>query len=265
MQEGKGFVKPSAVQERYNRADDRDAIAKCESGFGTVLRAAVWGAEWMAYSAKYALVQSYGLMDKTVATGGCTHGVSSSKHSLEQQHLFKDLHARKHTLKFLCYHGKTFACDLCMKTLCTNIHAAFCQDIAAWCLQLSDVNIYTYLFILYTFMFMFSNIFILISIFIYTVLEHLPKVPVCCHPDFNKREQTRAGWLEYKQQPPLSVSQAAHSKGRQVHQGQLLAHQQALGHVPTQTVMMCARHCLRLMCCAFDVMQVLHVQLTTKH
>lgn len=114
MQEGKGFVKPSAVQEQYSRADDRDAIAKCESGFGTVLRAAVWGAEWMAYSTKYVLVQSYGLMDKTVATGGCTHEVSSSKHSLEQQHLSKDLHARKHTLTFLCYHGKTVACDLCM-------------------------------------------------------------------------------------------------------------------------------------------------------
>lgn len=58
------------------RGDDRDAIAKCESGFGTTLRGAVWGAEWMAYGAKYALVQSFGLLDKTVATGGCRRGVS---------------------------------------------------------------------------------------------------------------------------------------------------------------------------------------------
>lgn len=76
----------AAVSSQHNRVDDRDAIAKCESGFGTTLRGAVWGAEWMAYGAKYALVQSYGLLDKTVATGGCRHEVSPGELNCSPSH-----------------------------------------------------------------------------------------------------------------------------------------------------------------------------------
>ncbi|KAL0043288.1 hypothetical protein WJX79_000362 [Trebouxia sp. C0005] len=103
----------SSQHVQHSRGEDKDAIAKCESGFGAALRGGVWGAEWVAYGAKYALVHSYGLVDKTVASGGCRHDTS---------------------------------------------------------------------------------------------------------PGFDKRQQTRKGWLEYKQIPPLGFKAATHSTGRQVHQ-----------------------------------------------
>lgn len=66
----------SSQHVQHSRGEDKDAIAKCESGFGAALRGGVWGAEWVAYGAKYALVHSYGLVDKTVASGGCRHDTS---------------------------------------------------------------------------------------------------------------------------------------------------------------------------------------------
>lgn len=66
----------NASQSAVNEERPADAVEKCEAGVGLTLRALVWGAEWLAYSLKYVLVQSYGAVDKTVATGGCRHDAS---------------------------------------------------------------------------------------------------------------------------------------------------------------------------------------------
>ncbi len=100
---------------------ERDGIQKCESGVGMALRGAVWGVQWMAYCAKFILVQSYGAMDKTVATGGCRHDPSPGE--IGHQPLFACMQFAACTSCWMCH--------LCMFAVCI-INCEYVKCIWVW-------------------------------------------------------------------------------------------------------------------------------------